>query len=626
MSASSLLLSNPDSANLCFALLDDAQSDVAQSRFYSDLIDTLSSSSAETWPAMWQQAEQALSNGYYVLAVLSYESGAQLHAITAREQAETNQTISQLLVFRDCQHWSRQQVAERLTQACTNEVAGIRQLRANVDQAEFTQAINQIRAYIAAGDTYQVNYTYRLHFSTYGTALALYRALRKRQPVPFAAFISLPDGRAILSLSPELFIRHQAGQLLAKPMKGTAAASGDAVQDQQRAQQLSHDPKNRAENLMIVDLLRNDLGRIAQTGTVKVPALFEVQSFTSVLQMTSTITAQLRSDLRLDAVMSALFPCGSITGAPKHRTMEIIREIETEDRGIYTGAIGWFDPPATPQSVADFCLSVPIRTLTLQAPDANACRVGVMGVGAGIVYDSQPDEEFAECQLKAKFLTGMQPDFELFETMYTKHDIGYRHLERHLARLQASAAFFEFKCEPERILLELQNYQQHFAVGKEYRLKLSLKSNGDIAIQHAELRPLEQPVRIFISAETCTTAPVFLAHKSTHRAQYDQAWQDAEKHGGFDSLFCNTAGKITEGGRSNVFVKIRGNWYTPPLNDGVLPGIMRSVLLEDAQLQAIEKSLTLNDLQQADEILVCNALRGVLKATLVLPTLMSEPT
>ncbi|MFZ6819046.1 aminodeoxychorismate synthase component I [Undibacterium sp. Ji22W] len=624
MSVSSPPLSIPSHPPCCFALLDDAQSEVAQSRFYSDLISTFSCNSDETWSAMWQQAEQALSDGYYVVAVLSYESGAQLHAITSRQknqQTEASQSISQLLIFRECQQWSRQQVADWLAQECAGEVAGIRQLRPNVDQAEFTQAINKIRAYIAAGDTYQVNYTYRLHFSTYGTALALYQALRKRQPVPFAAFINLPDGRAILSLSPELFIRHRDGQLLAKPMKGTAAASGDAARDQVVADQLRHDPKNRAENLMIVDLLRNDLGRIAQTGSVKVPALFEVQSFTSVLQMTSTITAQLRSELRLDAIMSALFPCGSITGAPKHRTMEIIREIETEERGIYTGAIGWFDPPAAAQQVADFCLSVPIRTLTLQAPDAHACRVGVMGVGAGIVYDSQADEEFAECQLKAKFLTGLQPNFELFETIHAQHESGFRYLERHLARLQISAAFFEFKFERDRILRGLQDYQQQFTIGKEYRLKLSLKPNGEFIIQHAELRPLEQPVRIFLSQQVCTTHPVFLAHKSSHRALYDKAWQEAEKQGGFDSLFCNSLGKITEGGRSNVFVKIKGNWYTPPLSDGVLPGIMRSVLLEDTQLRAAEKSLSRQDLQQAEEIFVCNALRGVLKAELVLATL-----
>lgn len=621
MSASSPSSSTSHQVHRCFALLDDAQSELAQSRLYSELIRTLSSDSAETWSSMWQQAEQALSNGYYVVAVLSYESGTQLHAITARPSGNQQQAISQLLVFRDCQRWNKQQVTAWLEQECAEEVAGIRQLRANVDHAKFTQAINKIRAYIAAGDTYQVNYTYRLHFSTYGTALALYQALRKRQPVPFAAFISLPDGRAILSLSPELFIRHQAGQLLAKPMKGTAAASGDVTQDQQRAERLSHDPKNRAENLMIVDLLRNDLGRIAQTGTVKVPALFEVQSFTSVLQMTSTITAQLRSDLGLDAVMSALFPCGSITGAPKHRAMEIIREIETEDRDVYTGAIGWFDPPTAAQQVADFCLSVPIRTLTLQAPANDGSRLGVMGVGAGIVYDSQADEEFAECQLKAKFLTGLQPDFELFETMYATHEEGYRYLHRHLARLQNSAAYFEFKFVRENIVGALQDYQQHFASGKEYRVKLSLKPNGDIVIQHAELRALVQPVRIFLSPQVCATTPVFLAHKSTHRALYDRAWQEAEKQGGFDSLFCNAAGNITEGGRSNVFIKLAGKWYTPPLSDGVLPGIMRGVLLEDTQLQAVEKSLSLQDLQQADEILVCNALRGALKAKLVLAAL-----
>jgi para-aminobenzoate synthetase/4-amino-4-deoxychorismate lyase len=189
-----------------------------------------------------------------------------------------------------------------------------------------------------------------------------------------------------------------------------------------------------------------------------------------------------------------------------------------------------------------------------------------------------------------------------------------------LARLENSATYFEFKYAHDSIIQALQNYRQHFEIDKEYRLKLSLKPNGDIVLVHAELRPLKQPVRLLLSAQSCTTPALFLAHKSSHRACYDQAWQAAEKQGGFDSLFCNAAGYITEGGRSNVFVQLAGKWYTPPISDGVLPGIMRSVLLEDTQLQATEKSLSLQDLRQAEQIIVCNALRGAMKAELVLPT------
>jgi para-aminobenzoate synthetase/4-amino-4-deoxychorismate lyase len=601
----------------CFALLDDARSDGACSRLYSEFVQSISCSRIGDWESTWSQVQHALDAGSFVVALLSYETGAELQAIASRKQFDQQSSISQFLVFKRCQQLDKESILSWLEQHSQHQIAGIRQLQANVTVENFRSEIEQIRAYIAAGDTYQVNYTYRLHFQTYGSALSLYLALRRRQPVPYGAFIHLPDGSAILSLSPELFIRHMSGHLFARPMKGTAAANGDDFHDQQAADNLRRDPKNRAENLMIVDLLRNDLGRIASTGSVKVPALFEVNRFSSVLQMTSSIEAQLRPELNLAEVMRALFPCGSITGAPKHRTMEIIRELETEDRGIYTGAIGWFDPPTSQARLGDFCLSVPIRTLQLSRADAQGSRTGCMGVGAGIVYDSRAEEEFAECQLKAKFLTGLQPEFELFETMYATHADGCRHLERHLQRLERSADFFGFAFDRTKIVYELQTCCASFTGDTAYRLRLGLQPNGQIQIQHAQLQNLNTPVKLFFKNEVCETETLFLKHKSSHRQAYDAAWKAAEQAGGFDSLFVNRAGYVTEGGRSNVFVRIGQTWYTPPLCDGVLPGIMRAVLLEDPHLQAQEKSLTIEELLQADEIMLCNALRGTLPAILM---------
>lgn len=602
----------------CFVLLDDARSDGACSRLYSEYVQSIPCAQVDDWDLAWLQVQQALDLGNYAVALLSYETGAQLQAVTVREQTDQQSCLSQFLIFRRCQQLDKESILSWLKQHCQQQVAGIRSLKANVTAEEFTLAIEQIRAYIAAGDTYQVNYTYRLHFQSYGPALSLYLALRQRQPVPYGAFIHLPDGTAILSLSPELFIRHTAGHLFARPMKGTAAASGDNVRDQQIADALRRDPKNRAENLMIVDLLRNDLGRIARTGSVKVPALFEVNRFSSVLQMTSSIEAQLRPDLNLAEVMRALFPCGSITGAPKLRTMEIIRELESEDRGIYTGAIGWFDPPASKEILGDFCLSVPIRTLQLGPADEHGLRAGCMGVGAGIVYDSQAEEEFAECQLKAKFLTGLQPAFELFETMYATQTEGCRHLDRHLLRLENSTEFFGFAFDRAKIVCELKACCANFASNTAYRLRLGLQSDGQLQIQCAPLQSLDMPVKLFFNHEICQTDALFLMHKSSHRHAYDAAWKRAEQAGGFDSLFVNHAGRVTEGGRSNLFVRIGQTWYTPPLSDGVLPGIMRALLLEDQHLQAQEKSLTIEEVLQADEIMLCNALRGALPAILVL--------
>ncbi|MDL2356742.1 MAG: chorismate-binding protein, partial [Pseudomonadota bacterium] len=332
----------------CYALLDDASAlapAVARSRLYTRHAGTLACDDAAGWPQLLADMQEALARGLYAVALLTYELGGQLLGI---DRHPLPGPLAQVLLFAQCEHLAPPQVAAWLAaRALPGEgPAGIAGVRANVDEAEFTAALARIHELIAAGDTYQVNYTYRLRFDAFGALPALYARLRARQPVPYGALIALPDGGALLSLSPELFIRHAGGELLARPMKGTAPAVADDADNARRAAALAADSKNRAENLMIVDLLRNDLGRVAQTGSVQVSALFDVQRYSSVLQMTSTVRARLRSDASLAEVFAALYPCGSITGAPKRRTMEIIRELEPAPRGIYTGAIGWFDPPA----------------------------------------------------------------------------------------------------------------------------------------------------------------------------------------------------------------------------------------------------------------------------------------
>jgi para-aminobenzoate synthetase/4-amino-4-deoxychorismate lyase len=411
-------------------------------------------------------------------------------------------------------------------------------------------------------------------------------------------------------------MQHRDGVLTVQPMKGTAASSDDAKIDAQRAAALANDPKNRAENLMIVDLLRNDLGRIAQTGTVKVSELFQVSRFRDVLQMTSTVQALPRTDASLPELIEALYPCGSITGAPKLRAMQIIRELENTPRGIYTGALGWFDASAAnagTQSVGDFCLSVPIRTLTLDAP-LHGRRSGHMGVGAGIVHDSIAADEFEECQLKAQFLSRMPPDFLLFETIYATRSSGCRHVDRHLQRLTHSAAACGFLCDEDAIRNALKQACDALAGDMPHRLRLTLAPNGEITLTAAVLPPVQEPVRLFIAPDNSDSGDFFTAHKTTVRKAYDDAWQDAEKRGGFDQLFLNENGHVTEGGRSNVFVRLQGRWYTPPLRAGVLPGVMRAELLADPAWDASERDLSLEDLRNAEQIVVCNALRGVLQA------------
>jgi para-aminobenzoate synthetase/4-amino-4-deoxychorismate lyase len=602
----------------CFALLDDASAAdpaVARSRLYTGLAGSLECVDAAGWPQLLAQMQAALGRGLHAVSLLTYELGGHLLGIEAHPASGP---LAQVLLFERCEHLSAAQVAQWLAGRVGGREApaGIAAVRPNVSQAEFTDALNRIHELIAAGDTYQVNYTYRLRFDAFGSIEALYARLRARQPVPYGALIALPDSSALLSLSPELFIRHAGGELMARPMKGTAPAALEDAENERRARLLAADTKNRAENLMIVDLLRNDLGRVAQTGSVEVSALFDVQRYSSVLQMTSTVRAQLRPDVGLADIFSALYPCGSITGAPKRRTMEIIRELEPAPRGIYTGAIGWFDPPQAGAPLGDFCLSVPIRTLALQ-PESGGVRSGEMGVGAGIVFDSDPADEFAECQLKARFLTGLDNQFEIFETIRADRDDGCRHLELHLARMAASARYFGFPFDAAAARRALDQACAAFPKGVRHRLRLALSHAGQFTIQSGPLAPITEPVALLMAQEGTLADDVFARHKTSIRSRYDAAWRDAERHGAFDALFFNERGELTEGGRSNVFVRIGGRWYTPPLPCGVLPGIMRAVLLAAPAWNASERVITRAMLDDVEDVMVCNALRGPLRAFLL---------
>jgi para-aminobenzoate synthetase/4-amino-4-deoxychorismate lyase len=605
-----------------FALLDDASPEgrtQARSRLYAGHAGTLTCRDAGGWPRLLDELQAALARGLYAVPLLTYELGAHLHGVPARVP---DGPLAQVLLFERMDKLDAAAVAAWIAARAAQAPgpAGIAAVRPNVDEAAFTRAIHKIRAYIEAGDTYQVNYSYRLRFDAFGSPFALYARLRARQPVPYGALVGLPDGRTVLSLSPELFVRHDAGRLMARPMKGTAPAVPDEAANAVRARALAADPKNRAENLMIVDLLRNDLGRIARTGSVGVPALFEVRRYGDVLQMTSTVQAQLRRGVTLAELFAALFPCGSITGAPKRRTMEIIHELEPAARGLYTGALGWIDPPAAGANagaggIGDFCLAVPIRTLVLQ-PEQNGVRHGELGVGAGIVHDSDPGAEFAECRLKAGFLANLGNDFELFETLCATRAGGCRHTARHLARLAASAAYFGHPFDAARAHAVLLEACAELPDARPHRVRLALRPDGSFDVQTGPLAPLTEPVRLLLADEPVQSGDLFLRHKTSIRSRYDAAWRAAESAGAFDTLFFNERGELAEGGRSSVFVRIGERWYTPPLSSGVLPGVMRSVLLDDPAWRAIECPISRDALLRAQEIVVCNALRGPLRATL----------
>lgn len=609
-----------------FALLDDCDSTASarSSRLYSGFVRERVCTDPARLDALDAALAQDLRDGLHAVVVGDYEFGRNL------QRAQPGHAPLRFLLYARCERLSRAEVDAWLAAqdgADTPSIAGVAHVRKSVTRDAFGAAIAAVHDALRAGDSYQINYTYRLNFDVFGTPLALYRRLRARQPVRYGALIALPDGAWIVSCSPELFVEKHGELLRARPMKGTAPRSADPQQDAASAAFLANDPKNRAENVMIVDLLRNDVSRIARTGTVRVPALFSVEPYASVWQMTSTVEAGWRDGTTFADMLRALFPCGSITGAPKHKTMQLIDAIETTPRGLYTGTIGWLDAPRDAAAACgDFCLSVAIRTLTLDAPPASAPagddrRRGTMGVGAGIVLDSVAADEYAECELKARFLTDADPGFQLFETTCATRADGIRHVDRHLARLQRSADAFGFRFDADALRRAIDARCAALDGDGPYRMKLSLAKDGTLDIVAAALKPLPAgPVRVWLAADhgfaPTRANDALLLHKTTRRADYDRAWQAAEALGGFDMLFVNERGELTEGGRSNLFVKLDGQWVTPPLASGVLPGVMRAVLLDDPAFGAVERIVTRDDLSRAQALLLTNALRGALDAVL----------
>ncbi|MDS0846298.1 bifunctional anthranilate synthase component I family protein/class IV aminotransferase [Burkholderia cenocepacia] len=627
-----------------FALLDDCDSTASarSSRLYSGFVRERVCTDPAQLDAIDAALAQDLRDGLHAVVVGDYAFGRNL------QRAQPGHAPLRFLLYARCERLSRDEVDAWLAQqdgGGTPSIAGVAHVAKSVSRDAFDAAIGAVHDALRAGDSYQVNYTYRLNFDVFGTPLALYRRLRARQPVRYGALIALPGDAWVVSCSPELFAEKQGDVLRARPMKGTAPRSADPGEDAAAAAFLASDPKNRAENVMIVDLLRNDVSRIARTGTVKVPALFSVEPYASVWQMTSTVEAGWRDGTTFAQMLRALFPCGSITGAPKYKTMELIDAIESTPRGLYTGAIGWLDAPkdeagqagaAASDGVAgcgDFCLSVAIRTLTLDAVEGDGDdtdgtgtatvgrRRGTMGVGAGIVLDSVAADEYAECELKARFLTDADPGFQLFETTAATRADGIRHLDRHLARLQRSADAFGFRFDADALRREIDARCAALDGDGAYRMKLTLAKDGATEIVAAPLKPLPAgPVGVLLACEhgfaPTRASDALLLHKTTRRAEYDRAWQAAEALGGFDMLFVNERGEVTEGGRSNLFVKLDGQWVTPPLASGVLPGVMRGVLLDDPAFGAVERVVTRDDLARAQGLLLTNALRGALDAVL----------
>ncbi|MFN3820322.1 aminodeoxychorismate synthase component I [Blastomonas sp.] len=592
-----------------FVLLDDARvGHASAARLYRDPVRCLSAHSADELDRLLDDLRTAGRDGLHAAGYFAYEAGLALEPRLRPLLANVApMRLAWFGLFERHDVMTPDAVDGWLVDAGGSGVAFLTPARPRMSEADYAARFAQVHESIASGDIYQANLTFQNEAAMSGHPLALYRALRAGSAAGYGGVIW--DGADWqLSLSPELFFSLRQGEVTARPMKGTAPRHRDPERDAAAARALARSQKDRAENLMIVDLLRNDLSRIAAPGSVSVADLFRIESYPTVHQMTSTVRAALAP--RLDAVdiLRAIFPCGSITGAPKIRAMELLHQIEAGPRGIYCGSIGRIDP-GTGGAPGDAAFNVAIRTLHLAA---DAQKV-TLGLGSGVVADSASGDEWRECLVKGAFLKAATKNFDLIETMGFDPAQGIIRLEQHLERMKASAAALGFSFDRHGV----RNALNHacFYLDAPTRIRLLLAPSGDTAIEMRPApEPLAEPLGVVVRAMELACGDLRLAHKTTDRACYDRPRQEAHAlHGADEVVFIDADGALTEGSFTTVFVERDGTLLTPALEAGLLPGVLRRELLD--QGRAIEARLTPEDL--ADGFWLGNSLRGLMRARLI---------
>ena len=601
-----------------FALLEDSKSSQEEARnlFFTDQQQDIIAITEDELPAALAKIEECRQQGLYLCGYLAYEAGYYFIDKKIKRTKENNkeQALLHFVAFKSMQVLDRKTIDEAFSEAEQDPTSQLcaHGFKLSVSENKYLDAIKKIKNYIKAGDTYQINYTIKFKFRLRGTANALYQALRRTQPVEFGAFLNFPKLK-IVSSSPELFVRRQGDTLVSKPMKGTAKRGMNEKEDEFIVDFLKHDPKTLSENVMIVDLIRNDFGRICKIGSVVVKNLFEVQTFKTIHQMISTVKGKLKNNISFENLLYGLFPCGSITGAPKIRTMEIINDLEAESRGIYTGAIGYILPNN------DFYFNVPIRTIVMNK--RNQCE---MGIGSGIIYESNAKAEFEECILKADFLTNLNDNFYLIETFkYDAEKQQYQHLDEHLYRLTDSAGYFGFKIKQRVIDERLDEIKQELEKKQGiFKVRLCAYHNGEVKISYESIinnKPLDEndPAvehEVIIGEQKINSRSIFQYHKTSRREVYNEEFDKASKKGYYDAIILNQHNEVAEACRNNLFIRKDGQLITPPIKAGVLHGIYRQKMID--QEKAIEKVITLDDLKSCDEILLTNSVRGLVKVVL----------
>ncbi len=553
------------------------------------------------------QVEALVEQGLHAAGFISYEASPALDDALVVQADDSNFPLLWFGLYRAADV----EVLDALsTESKTYQLSD---WQLSVSQAEFEAAIAHIKQYIASGDTFQVNYTFRLKAKLTGDPWALFLALMQLQPGNYSAFIDTDDW-AICSASPELFFTKAGETFTAKPMKGTTERGWWRASDRAQAAALQASAKNQAENLMIVDMLRNDLGRIAQTGTVQVPSLFDVERYPTLWQMTSTVQA--KSHAKITDAIAALFPCASITGAPKARTMEIIQELECSPRRIYCGAIGhWAPTEAEAPQQAQF--NVAIRTVLINKITGEA----EYGVGSGIVWDSDATAEYEECCLKTEILTREKPSFELLETMLWEKGKGYFLLDYHLDRLQEAADYFGYPVNRSQINQALgevclaEDQAETADCDSKVRLLINVQGQTRVEVSPWENPPQTAPLRCCLHHEAIAINNPFLYHKTTHRQIYTAA---RAAHPEFDEIILwNNRGEICEGCIANVVLDWQGELITPPMSSGLLPGTFRAYLLDQGKIR--EQTVTIEMLKQAPQFYLINSVRQWQTAVLVDP-------
>jgi len=488
--------------------------------------------------------------------------------------------------------------------SCVNDNPFHMEWKSSLSEKEYSQSFQKIKEWIQSGDTYQVNYTFRLKASFSDDPWQLFLNMIRVQGYGYGAFVNI-DKWAICSASPELFFSLDGETLISRPMKGTVPRGVDLADDRRQSEKLTKSFKNRAENVMIVDMVRNDMGRVCSDCDVTVTGLYELEKYPTLWQMTSSVKCVTKSGLK--DLLRALFPAASITGAPKIRTMQIIADLESTPRQIYTGTIGYFSPGRKSQ------FNVAIRTVMINKKNETA----EYGVGGGIVWDSERRDEFDECYTKAMILTNPPTEFELLETILWTPETGLYLVSEHMERLSGSASYFSFRIDPVAIINELEKMVQKLP-GRSHKLRLLVSRNGKFQIEAALIAKLPTPYRVGIAKSPVNSRNPFLYHKTTDRRIYDQSRNESPAYD--DLLLWNEKGEMTESCLGNLIVEKAGVLLTPPISCGLLAGTYRSFLLKQGRVK--EAIIRKEALSECSRFYLANSVRGIWE---IFPDLSSIP-